>query len=133
MCAFMISSCSTSPVPVNVKGEKGVFSGELKMKETMKTGANNGSLRISDSKGQPVVGADISITPWMPAMDHGVMWHPKITEKADGFYDVLILLSMGGQWELRTEITKGGQQDKLVFMVPDVQGKKGEKGKAKEQ
>jgi hypothetical protein len=57
-------------------------------------------------------------------MGHGVMWVPKVIDRGKGQYDVLLILNMGGHWELRLDIIKEELGDRVVF---DFMAAKGEK------
>ena len=102
--------------------EKGMFSVEMVMKEhDLKTGVNVVDLIIHDKNDRDVVGAEITVTPWMPDMGHGVFEKPVITEKGGGLYTVSgIILVMSGHWELRVNITKDSMVDSTVFDFTDV-------------
>jgi hypothetical protein len=95
--------------------EKGMFSVEMVIKEhDLKTGVNLVDLIIHDKNDRDVVGAEITVTPWMPDMGHGVFEKPSITEKGGGLYEI------SGHWELRVNIAKDGMEDSTVFDFPDV-------------
>jgi hypothetical protein len=99
-----------------------VYSVEMVIKEhELKTGANQVDIIVHDKNDHDVVGAAISVTPWMPTMGHGVLVKPVMTEKGAGLYSVdNIVFSMGGLWELRVEIDKDNVKDTAVFNFPDV-------------
>lgn len=73
---------------------------------------------VTDSTGAPVVGANITVQPFMP--DHG---HPSprqsiVTEMGNGVYHVdPVNFSMRGYWEVRTQIQAGDVTDNVVFKV----------------
>lgn len=55
--------------------------------------------------GSPVDGLTITVTPWMPAMNHGTSIVPTVTAQGGGRYLVTNLdLYMEGYWQLRTSI-----------------------------
>jgi hypothetical protein len=118
--SLTLSGCAKK---VTETSEKGSFQAEVTVREKLKTGRNVVELRLQDSEGGAVEGAEIEVTPWMPEMDHGVLFMPKVKEKGGGLYEVIFHLSMGGLWELRMEITKGEVTDSMVFTFPDVKGK----------
>jgi hypothetical protein len=111
--------------------EKGMFSVEMVIKEhDLKTGVNLVDLIIHDKNDRDVVGAEITVTPWMPDMGHGVFEKPSITEKGGGLYEVGgIVLVMSGHWELRVNIAKDGMEDSTVFDFPDVKIDRGHEHK----
>lgn len=103
--------------------EKGLFNVDILSKGDVKEGRNVVDLRIRDSGGRPLEGAEIEVTPWMPEMGHGVPYVPKVTEKGGGLYNVVFHFIMGGLWELRITIKKGDAEDNVVFEFPDVKEK----------
>jgi len=102
--------------------KNGLYSVEMVLGDhELMTGVNAVEIIIHDNKDRDVVGAQITVTPWMPTMGHGVFDQPVITEKGGGLYAVdNITLIMTGLWELRIDINKGGAEDTAVFSFPDV-------------
>ena len=111
--------------------KKGMFGVEMVVKEhELKTGANSIDLIIHDRNDRDLVGADITVTPWMPEMGHGVFDKPLITEKGGGLYTVEnIILVMSGHWELRVNIKNYWNEDSVVFDFPDVKVDRGHEHK----
>jgi hypothetical protein len=107
--------------------KKGMFSVEMVVKENrLKTGLNMVDLIIHDKNDRDAIGADVTVTPWMPEMGHGVFEDPVITEKGGGLYAVEnIILIMSGHWELRINIKSEGMEDNAVFDFPDVKVDRG--------
>lgn len=56
----------------------------------------------------PVADLDVTVTPWMPAMDHGSEGNVDPVYAADGRYEGLAYFSMMGTWELRFALSQGG-------------------------
>jgi len=102
--------------------EKGLFSVEMVIKgKELKTGVNTLDIIVHDKHNKDVVGAEITITPWMPSMGHGVFEKPVVTERGGGLYSVgNIILIMGGHWELRVQVKKNGLTDSVTFDFPDI-------------
>jgi hypothetical protein len=102
--------------------KKGMFSVEMVVREhELMTGVNAFDLIIHDKKDKDAVGAEITVTPWMPEMGHGVFEEPAVTEKGGGLYTVEnIVLIMSRHWELRVSIKRGDMEDTAVFDFPDV-------------
>lgn len=102
--------------------KNGLFSVELVVKEhKLQTGVNEIDLIIHDKNDEDVVGAEVTVTPWMPEMGHGVFERPSVTERGGGLYSVdNIILTMGGHWELRINVMKDNLEDSAVFDFPDV-------------
>ena len=111
--------------------KNGSFSLEMVVKEhELKTGVNKVDLIVHDKNDRDVIGADITMTPWMPEMGHGVFDAPVVTEKGGGLYTFEnIILIMSGHWELRINIKKNGMQDSAVFDFPDVKIDRGHEHK----
>jgi len=102
--------------------EKGLFSVEMVIKgKELKVGVNTLDMIVHDKNDKDVVGAEITVVPWMPEMGHGVFEKPVVKERGGGLYSVEdIILIMGGRWELRIKIGKGRVQDTVTFDFPDV-------------
>lgn len=141
-CAILIflilfTGCASAPMEPHEHGEftkhyeeslfkvteNGMFSIEMIIKEEgLKAGINAVELIIHDKNDRDVIGADISVTPWMPEMGHGVFEKPVITEGGGGLYTVEnIILVMGGHWELKVHVKADDIVDGAVFDFPDVQ------------
>lgn len=103
--------------------EKGLFSVDMLYKGEVINGRNVANLRVRDSEGRPLEGAEIEITPWMPEMGHGVPYVPEVTEKGGGLYNIVFHFTMTGRWELKMVIRKGDVEDNVVFEFPDVKEK----------
>ncbi|MBF0472656.1 MAG: FixH family protein [Nitrospirae bacterium] len=123
---LLIFGCSSNSFDKTT--DKGLFKVQLILNSGgLKTGRNKGSLKLIDSKGKPVDGAAIEITPWMPKMEHGVMLVPQVTDNGKGSYSVTdIFISMKGGWELQVSIKIGANTpnpiiDNVKFEFPDVQ------------
>ncbi|MCK5427237.1 MAG: FixH family protein [Thermodesulfovibrionia bacterium] len=102
--------------------EKGLYSVEMSIPEkSLKVGVNTVDLIIHDKNDRVVTGAEITFTPWMPEMEHGVFEEPVIVEKGSGLYRIEnIILVMSGHWEIRINVKKGNMIDKIVFDFPDI-------------
>jgi outer membrane murein-binding lipoprotein Lpp len=122
--ALLFSGCTDSARKINRLSESGTFNVELQHQDEIKKGRNDIQLKLTDAAGAAVSGAKIDITPWMPEMGHGVMWVPKVIDRGKGQYDVLLILNMGGHWELRLDIIKEELGDRVVFDFMAVKGEK---------
>ena len=79
------------------------------------TGQNALEVLLFDAAGQPLDGAEMSVTPFMPGHGHGTSATPSVTAAGDGVYEVEnIVYTMPGHWELTFDIAHGGQTDQLV-------------------
>ncbi|MGC2062045.1 MAG: FixH family protein [Thermodesulfovibrionales bacterium] len=102
--------------------EKGLFSAEMVIKgKELKVGVNTLDIIVHDKNDKDLVGAEITVVPWMPEMGHGVFEKPVVRERGGGLYSVEnIIIIMGGRWELRIKIGKGTVEDTVTFNFPDV-------------
>jgi hypothetical protein len=101
---------------------KGLFSVEMVIKEKeLKVGVNTLDIIVHDKNDKDVVGAVVTLIPWMPEMGHGVYEKPVVRERGGGLYSAEnIILIMGGRWELRMKIKRGDVEDSVTFDFPDV-------------
>lgn len=108
--------------------EKGLFSLEIVMKdEGFKVGQNTIDIIAHDKGDRDLVGAEITVTPWMPEMGHGVREQAVVVEKGGGLYRAEnIVLNMGGFWELRIVVKKDKAEDSAVFEFRDIQSGDGQ-------
>lgn len=108
--------------------DKKLYSVELLFKAgKFSVGANSMDMVIHrDTADNPdVEHAQIVVTPWMPAHDHGVQSVPKITERGAGLYSVENLeASMEGDWQLRISIDSLHGKDSVLVDFPDVRKEK---------
>jgi RND family efflux transporter MFP subunit len=77
-------------------------------------GSNQVMVRLRDSFGKPINGANVSIVFFMPAMaEMGMAAMRRVataSERPDGSYEASIALDSGGQWQVSVSASKGGQQ-----------------------
>lgn len=84
-------------------------------------GVNKVDFIIHDKQDRDVTGARITVTPWMPSMNHGVMEKPVVIGKGGGMYRIEnVVFSMTGDWELRVEIASGSVTDTVNIPLPAV-------------
>jgi hypothetical protein len=68
-------------------------------------GQNDWTLEVLDGSGQPVSGAKITVTPFMPDHGHGTT-KPTISEIGGGKYDAAaIYMYMPGLWQVTVDVT----------------------------
>lgn len=75
---------------------------------------------LSDADGAPVSGATITVVPWMPEHDHGVMGDVLVTDAGQGACAASWDYPMSGTWELTIEVEGAPGSDGLEVDV-DVQ------------
>lgn len=89
--------------------------------EELRMGVNSLEVIVHDNKNKDVPGAEVSITPWMPEMGHGVTAKAEVTERGGGLYSVdNVVLSMVGHWQLKVKVAKAGVEDEAIFDFPQV-------------
>lgn len=65
-----------------------------------------------------VTDADIAFEPWMPSMDHGSSNNVDPVHEENGHYSGIVNFNMTGDWELRFDITAGGEAlDRQTFEI----------------
>jgi len=102
--------------------DNNLFSLELVIPdEHLKMGVNTVEIIVHHSTGGDVAQADVTVTPWMPSMGHGVMEKPVVMERGGGLYSVEnVVLSMTGHWQLQVKVAKDDKTDEAVFDFPEV-------------
>ncbi|MDX1777166.1 MAG: FixH family protein [Desulfobulbales bacterium] len=102
--------------------DKKLYSLELVIpQKNLTMGVNTVEIIVHHATGGDVAQADVSVTPWMPSMGHGVMEQPVITERGGGLYSVdNVILSMVGHWQLQVNVNKDGREDSAVFDFPEI-------------
>jgi len=97
--------------------EKGALQLELVLAgRELKFGPNSLDIVVRDQAGRGVEGAQLSVTPWMPTMGHGVWEKAYVQERGGGNYHVdNVVIIMNGLWELKLAIKKGDLEDRGVF------------------
>jgi len=107
--------------------EKGLFSVEMTIPDNrLKVGVNTFDLTLHEQRDRDVSGAQVTVTPWMPEMGHGVFSPLTVTEKGNGVYGVdNVVLVMGGHWEFRIHIKWGEMEDDVVIDFPYVRTSEG--------
>lgn len=102
--------------------EHGLFSVEmLIIGNELKVGPNDMDIIVHDKQDHDVMGAELTVTPFMPAMGHGAMEKPVVTERGGGLYGVEnVAPMMSGQWEIKVKVKSGGDEDTAVFNFPHV-------------
>ena len=81
-------------------------------------GTNTMMLEVLDPGGQPVDGATITVTPWMPDHGHGSAVKPAVTALGGGKYSVAnVYLVMAGLWQIKVDVQPagGGQSHEATF------------------
>jgi protein SCO1 len=105
------------------KTDKGLFSLEVSTSgKGLQNGVNSLDIIVRDKSGKSAEGAEITVTPWLPAMGQGVWEKSVVTVQGAGKYHVQnIVTTLNGRWELKIDIRKGAVKDRAVFSF-DVTG-----------
>ena len=71
------------------------------------------------ANGEPVTGASFAVAGGMPAHDHGLPTRPRVTEElGQGRYRLDGLrFHMHGDWQLKIDISAGGQSDTVIITL----------------
>lgn len=64
-----------------------------------------------------VEGATVTVTPWMPAMGHGLADDVTVEELGGGLYGATCMFSMSGTWELQVHVDDDGTEGDAVVTV----------------
>jgi hypothetical protein len=67
--------------------------------------------------GAAVEGAVVTVTPWMPAMGHGLTDEVTVDEIGGGTYAAPCTFSMSGVWELQVHVAADGDEGDDVIVV----------------
>lgn len=68
--------------------------------------------------GQPVEGATLGVSAWMPGHGHGMLRYPRVTERGAGRYRAEgLLFHMRGHWELRLDVVVDRLATRAVLPV----------------
>jgi hypothetical protein len=85
-------------------------------------GSNEWTLRVLDAEGEPVAGAVVHATPYMPAHTHGTA-EVVVEDQGDGVYRLSpVVLNMPGVWEVAIDVQppEGTLSEALfAFCVPE--------------
>jgi protein SCO1 len=122
ICVLLLCPCLYAADYVQ-KSEKGLFSLEMAVNgNSLKNGDNSVDVVVRDKSGKSVEGAELTVTPWLPAMGQGVWDKPAVTVRGAGKYHIQnIVTTINGRWELKFDIRKGTLKDKAVFSF-DISG-----------
>lgn len=77
------------------------------------------TVHVETADGEAVENGEISVDGGMPEHNHGFPTTPEITDELGGGDYLLegVKFSMAGWWELKLDITAGGQTDSVTFNI----------------
>ncbi|MFT3838245.1 MAG: FixH family protein [Myxococcaceae bacterium] len=78
-------------------------------------GTNTWQLKVLDTAGQPVTGATLTVTPFMPEHGHGSQVVPTITADGDQYKITNLYLFMPGLWKVTVQAMNGATTDSAAF------------------
>ncbi len=102
------------------KGDKDAAEGELTVQATLspstpKVGVHTMEVHVLRA-GQPVEGAVITVTPFMPEHGHGSTDTPHVIESGGGVYRATpVTFIMSGTWEVTVDAKAGSARGRHVF------------------
>ena len=88
-------------------------------------GENTWSIEVVASNGDSLVGANVTLTPWMPAHGHGTNpanYNATAGENAGHYTVGPFVLTMPGLWELTIKIVKGEEINDEVKYAFQIEG-----------
>jgi hypothetical protein len=78
-------------------------------------GTNTWKVKVLDTAGQPVTGATLTVTPFMPEHGHGSQVVPTVTAEGDQYEITNLYLFMPGLWQITVKAVSGGTTDSAAF------------------
>lgn len=100
-----------------ISSEDGYFTGQfIPDYDPPISGKNTLEFILADEDGFPVVGALVTVTPFMPSMGHGSTQDPVVEEKEDGKYVATnIVYTMKGEWRLTVDVETESADDSFIL------------------
>jgi hypothetical protein len=93
----------------------GPFDGDITLDSASPAvGDHDVELELVDAQGEPLRGAEIEITPFMPAHGHGSTEVTASETEAGHYLAEDVSLFMPGLWELRVHVVDGGVEGRLI-------------------
>ena len=110
-------ACGGDPAPFDgtLEVESGAYGGELTLQNApLAVGYNGVSVALVGEADEPIAGAEVSISPWMPAHGHGST-DVVATEEGPGVYvSDEVRFTMSGVWLLRIHVRGSEGEGDLV-------------------
>lgn len=80
------------------------------------SGNNSLEFVLAEDDGAPLIGAQVTVTPFMPSMGHGSTQDPVVEETEDGNYLATnIVYTMNGEWRLTIDVETASLSDTFVL------------------
>lgn len=121
VAALTLAACGTSAESggletVTVDGEQGLVTCSATPEKDLAQGMNAFSLVISEKgSGAAVEEASIEVTTWMPSMSHYTEGETVMPMGGGTYHVESVSLVMGGDWEIRYDLTAAAVADTCVF------------------
>ena len=101
-----------------IESDDGLFSMELQIQpQPAEVGLVSLDFVFYNSEDFVVDGATVTVTPWMPSMDHGISGQPIFAETDVGLYNSQFEFSMSGTWEVTFELDSDLGQATFVTSI----------------
>lgn len=115
LAATLAGACDEA-APAASEGSRGDFVIESAFEPPgPKLGDNVLSVEVTDLEGEPVTGAVVTVTPFMPAHGHGSPEPPSVVDVGGGRYRAdNVVLHMPGTWQLTLRAVVGGRAGERV-------------------
>ncbi len=100
------------------EGDGGMLLTLERSSPTPRVGSNRWALHISDAAGEPVLGAKVRVTPFMPDHGHGSPLVAAVDELGDGAYEAFpVQFNMTGYWRVTVKVTTETSVDSAIFQL----------------
>jgi hypothetical protein len=105
-CSSASSSAPENPFPLSVVSDTGQLRLQVSAASAPVVGTNAVEFAVTRTSDEtPIDGLQVTVVPWMPAMDHGTA-SPAVTQVGGGKYSVKDLyFFMPGTWQLQTSFS----------------------------
>jgi hypothetical protein len=98
-----------------LRTQSGPFDGEITLdSDSPAVGDHEADLTLVDGAGDPLEGAEVQVTPFMPAHGHGSNEVDATESKSGRYVAKALSLFMPGVWELRVHVVQGDAEGQLV-------------------
>lgn len=118
--ATIVCADETRAIPyragIEVTSELGLHVALLQSRPTPRVGNLTWTLQVLDGDGEPVLGATVKVSPFMPDHHHGSPLIPAVAEQGQGVYVAKpINLTMPGYWHTTVRVTTDTWSDIAVI------------------
>lgn len=118
LCSLALGACGSGDGGEKLgvlRAQSGPFDGEITLdSDSPAVGDHEADLTLVDGKGEPLDGAQVQVTPFMPAHGHGSDEVDAAESKPGRYVAKALSLFMPGVWELRVHVVQGDDEGQLV-------------------